>query len=178
MLRIIIVQKKILNSFILRSKDSGMITEHLPEKLRDRVADALKILCDNDVNALEYDNEAGVLLLQDGRPFAFDPAPEFLTRDFVRSLADTMYLLAWFIGPHISPPSPWQEGGWFLCNNCGRHQVFFNNNKCLAPECSSHKKWAEVIDGYVPPENVPLETSMTGVIGEKVVYVRDTELDM
>lgn len=153
MLKIIIAQKRILSSFILHPNDYGAIVEHLPEKLRARVSDALKILGDNGVHALEYENEAGMLLLQDGKSFAFEPAPEFLTKDFVRSLTDTIYLLSWFVGPHISPPSPWREDGWFLCNNCGRSQVFYNNNKCLAPECSSHKKWVEIIDGYVLPKD-------------------------
>lgn len=154
MLRIIIAQKRILSSFILHPNDYGTIVEHLPGKLRARVADALKILCDNDVYALKHDNEEGVLLFQDGRAYACEPIQKFLTKDFVEPLEETVYLLGWYIIPHIhSTIIPWRADGCFVCRDCGGEQKFYNNNRCISPECPSHKKWAEVIDGYVPPKD-------------------------
>ena len=165
MLKIIIVQKRILSSFILRSNDSGVIVEDLPAKLRNRVTDALKILCDNGVHALEYDNNEGLVLLQDGKYYAFELIPKCL-QDFAKSLTDTMYLLNWFVCPHIYPPVQWRADGMLVCKDCGSAQKLYNSNKCQSPECPSHSKWAEVDAAYVPPKASVASSSADGELRE------------
>lgn len=154
MLKILIASNKIPNSLIIYEGDPAGFVEDLPQKLRDRAIDALDNLCKNGIYALEYDKEQGLVLLQNGRYYSCDLAPDFLPKEFLKPLVETIQSLHWYIGPHIYPPVPGRVDGGLLCRDCGAVQMLYNNNKCQSSICPSHEKWKQVMDGYEPQKNL------------------------
>jgi len=76
-------------------------------------------------------------------------------QDFMKATIERTALLHWFLGTHLNARDSGNIGGPLVCSDCHQSQpqaVSFDGF-CKNPFCSSHAKWAEAIEGYVPPEN-------------------------
>ncbi|MBI5798677.1 MAG: hypothetical protein HZB10_01985 [Candidatus Yonathbacteria bacterium] len=121
----------------------GKILSELPEKLRRRVVKTLNILHKNKISGLTYSMKGNLL-----RTVALF----HLHEDEAMSLTETIELLHWYLNKLSS-------GGYSMravCEDCNSelsHGAQLGG-KCPYTMCPSHKKWAEVIDGYKIPKSL------------------------
>lgn len=126
--------------------------KRLPPKLRDRTAKALETLQEKSVTKLAYDKEQGLRLSVNDAWYPCESVPGFLLKDFIPEIITTVDLLYWYSNQVNSR----KFGGQLICPDCDSEQsngAQFGD-KCQYSICPSHKKWAEVIDGYIPPDDL------------------------
>ena len=191
MLQILIIGNDTSGSLVLHNGSYVGTIRRFRKKLSDRVVGVLDILRKSNVSGLKYDKQQGLVLSKDGQGYLCDLSlvPSILAKEDVQPLIDTISLLHWYLEPHIHYPHP---GGIYgaepICRDCGYSQLMYDDDKCSSPVCPSHKKWAEVIDGYEPPAHLfgrafivlPNIESHVGLPtrAESEALVKDMELDV
>lgn len=191
MLQILIIGTDTSGSLVLHNDEYVGTIKRFPTKLSLRVTAILDKLRKSTVSGLKYYKQQGLVLSKDGQGYICDLSivPSILDKDSVLQTNEAIKLLHWYLEPHIHYPHP---GGISdtdpICCDCGYSQLMYDADRCSSPECPSHKKWTEIIDGYVPHSD-PFKRAFLGIpkVGtierlptraESSAIVRGTELDM
>lgn len=149
MLKIMVLADNISVSafpIIYKGNYTGTIGK-LPQKLSARVAEAMEVLRDEDVTEVMY-GEFGIIVTSHKVNHGGSGVCG-------QSITETIELLDWYFIPHLSARDPDRIGGSLVCSDChqSQPQAVSSDGFCKNPLCSSHAKWAEIIEGYVPPAN-------------------------
>ncbi|MCK9345100.1 MAG: hypothetical protein M0P64_03195 [Candidatus Pacebacteria bacterium] len=159
MLKIKIIANNIAGSELTFNNEECRTIANLPEKLRARVINEVAQLSEKGVSEVEY-KEKHFLLSRKDQNYAIDPCPSFMNDVFLSSFIETIQLLYWYLGPHLRARDPGLLGGSIICSECSLTQRRGNHfsTYCEFTGCSSHEKWAQVIEGYEPPKYLIDET--------------------
>ncbi|MFA5997561.1 MAG: hypothetical protein WC791_03685 [Candidatus Paceibacterota bacterium] len=155
MLKILIVANGVSSSHILMNGNIKCTINELPQKLWTRVLNEVAQLSDRGVSAVEFKEGGHFVLTRNSQNYVVVPCPEFLKGIPMKPIIETIQLLRWYLGTHLYACEPGCLGGRIGCNDCHRTQpggVPFSDN-CVYEHCSSHTKWAQIIEGYEPPVN-------------------------
>lgn len=156
MLQIINIGTDASGSLVLHNNEYVGTIKRFPKKLSLRVIGVLDRLREGNVYGLKYHKQQGVVLSKDGDGYLCDLSvvPSILDKDSVMQTNEAIKLLHWYLEPNIHYPHPGSiYGAEPICCDCGYSQPIYdigNIGKCSSPECPSHKKWAEVLCGYIP----------------------------
>lgn len=155
MLQILIVGTDTSGSLVMHDNKYAGTIKRFPKKLSNRVVGVLDRLRKSKVyGIMKYSKHGGLVLSKDGQGYTCDLglADEgILDKDSVLQANEAIELLYWYLEPHIHYPPPGSHyGAEPICCDCGYSQLMYDADRCSSPECTSHKKWTEVIDEYSP----------------------------